>query len=418
MEIINKKNFSILSLLFAVSGILSMNPYFVWKTFGNGNYLVYIIYIVTILFSLPLIISKKYKTSFMFINIGLIFILFILLYLHVVNNTIKRIVGGILSIFVIFCFLLMPSKEKLKTFNYFTKCFVISLIPGFCYFLLYKLGIDVSIEKITSPNIVLASGGLDFFGNDYYLLFFGGVIRVYSNTRFSGIYDEAGLVGTVCSLLLIAKNLKFKHDFWAYSLAFFLLFSFSLAGYILIFVGIILKLFRRYPYRTILLLLFFYILLYFVILITNSFQNIPSLSNRFYLDGPLISIVNNRNTSHFEIGFAEFTNSSLITHLFGFGAGSSNINQYMVGSSSYKILIYCYGYVGSSLILGIFIYNFLTKKRSFYQYILLFCFILSIYQRPSVMYLFYFIILFGGVDNVVFLENYSYSKQYRRLKNI
>ena len=85
----------------------------------------------------------------------------------------------------------------------------------------------------------------------------------------------------------------------------------------------------------------------------------------------------------------------------GYGMGEIGAIQrnLLLDGSSYKCLIYDYGYIGFGLfIIWIFyaVNIFKGQKNNLNIFILLFMYIINIYQRPTMFYPAYLIILIGG----------------------
>ena len=109
------------------------------------------------------------------------------------------------------------------------------------------------------------------------------------------------------------------------------------------------------------------------------------------------------------MGYAQFLNGNLIRKLFGFGRGAAAENVYMNGSSSYKCSVFNYGYLGFGLMIFEIVYlyrAYLQKiwKQHWAQFVLIALFLVSVYQRPSVYFPYYFIILYGGA---AYLSDYK-----------
>lgn len=389
----------------AISGVLSMNPYFVWDTFLNGTltYFVYIFYVLSIYYiisSKAFIGLKSIKAFFGSILVGA---LYLYIYVFSYNDTgITAIIGGALA-YVNLMFLASCRTEiQREIFERFVTLFIISLVPGAIYYALELLGISLSIGKILSPNQI--NYGLSTESNGltgYYKLYIGAVLRVSSNTRFSGIYDEAGLVGTASALLLTARKFDLKHDKKSRWLLFFSILSLSFAGYLLIVMYLFLNWLNKGKWKLCIGIVAGVI--GFNLLVNSNTDNffINGLQQRFEMTETGVAVVNNRETSKFEIGYREFENASLKTKLFGFGRGAASQNKYINGSSSYKMTIYDYGYIGFGLMILLILYFYkgisIRNWRKYWtQTVLLLLFLVSIYQRPAVFYAFYFIILYGG----------------------
>ena len=390
----------------AFAGILSMNPYFVWETFFNGilAYFTYIFYSLAILILLKYGMKRRIRTNGL-ITMGLMLIIYCVTYLHSYSGVgIKNVISGALLFTFLTCFVLTESQLRCEIFEMYTKLFIISMIPGLVYYVLELFGVSLSIDTIRSNNQILYDQSKDFESlgvSGYYKVYLGAVMRVNSNTRFAGIYDEAGLVGTVCALLLAARGWKMKKNTLNKWLILFLLLSFSLAGYILGLVYFIIKFIRQQQWKLLLILVCCSIGLMVLLNISTDISTINNLQNRFVVNKGMIFIVNNRETSNYMKGFSQYLNSNLGTKMFGYGRGASVANYLMNGSSSYRNLLYNFGIVGVLSMMYMLIHSYFSNirwkiKNNWSAVVLFLLFIISMYQRPGVFFPFYFIILYGG----------------------
>lgn len=399
--------------LCAFAGILSMNPYFLWPSFAGGIlvYFTYVLYIISIFYLIRS--SAHFRLSKSNFVVG---VLFLIMYTHIyilgaVEVSVQTLISGLLA--YINLFLLATCEENIKKniFEKFVILFIISLIPGLIYYILETIGISLSIGTLQSQNQLVYSNSAEFMGDSgYYKLYIGAVMRVSANTRFSGIYDEAGLVGTVTALLLVARKFEIKKDRKCRWLLLFNIISFSLAGYLLIVLYFFIKWIRKGQWKLCVGILVGIVGLYGVLNMHTSNTLINNLQSRIEVTTTGISLINNRESSLFEKGYKEFTQASLYRRIMGYGRGASTQNKYMNGSSSYKCVVYDYGYGGFFLMMLIITYCYFRRetrrKVDVWELISLYIiFLVSIYQRPAIMYAYYFIILYGGKEYLYSCNN-------------
>lgn len=404
---ISMKNFII--WLFAIAGILSMNPYFVWETFANGifRYLPYIVYVIIIItLILNGVIRDNKIPVYKFLSSSSVFIVFVYMYLFNANESVVTILAGGVLFTYLFLFLLLGDEYKSKIIEVFTFLFIVTLIPGVVYYILENLGISLAISRISSYNQILYAQSAESNVLGYYIQYPGAVMRISSNIRFSGIYDEAGLVGTVAALLLASRGFRFKKDVKSWLLLFFGTLSFSFAFYVLVFFWFFLKWIQSKQWKLILGAIFLAFSLTLLLNIKTDNERIVNLQKRFIITSEGLSITNNRATSHFNEEYDRFLKDNTKTRLFGNGRGKASKNPYMTGSSIYKMSIYDYGYIGFLLILAVILLNYRFKYNKWLQLQLLIIFYISIYQRPGVYFPYYFIILYGGNIRLGQMSNY------------
>ena len=423
MQIKIAKN-NLYGYLCAFAGILSMNPYFLWPSFAGGvlayfAYIVYALSIILYIVSISYLIrsSAYFKLSKRNLLIGA---LFLIMYIHIyvlgaTGVSAQTLISGLLAYINLFLLATCEESVRKNVFEKFVVLFIVSLIPGLVYYILETIGISLSIGTLQSQNQLVYANSAEFMGNSgYYKLYIGAVMRVSANTRFSGIYDEAGLVGTVSALLLIARKFEIKKDKKCRWLFLFNIISFSLAGYSLIAIYFFIRWIHKEQWKLCAGIIACIVALYGFLNMHTSNTLINNLQSRIEITSTGISLVNNRESSVFDIGYQEFTNASLYRKIMGYGRGASSQNRYMNGSSSYKCVIYDYGYWGFFLMILIITYCYFRQESgrkvdawdliSFYT-----VFLISIYQRPAIMYAYYFIILYGGKEYLC-----SYNKNMQK----
>lgn len=396
----------------ALAGILSMNPYFLWPSFFHGllNYIAYIIYFL----SAVIMIKKGAKLrSKNLISTCLLIFIYLFTYLHSFKkSSILSILGGGFLFLYLVTFTWLDRENQKEIFRSFTKLFVISLIPGLIYYVLECLGISLSIGTLYSENQLRYANSVESLltqSSGYYKLYIGAVLRINANTRFSGIYDEAGLIGTVGALCLIGNKMDLKRDIWSRWIFLFVILSFSLAGYILLLIYILLDSVKKKQWKIPLILLTLTFAFFIILNLSSNNPLIINFQNRFRITESGISLINNRETSNFNIGYSQLKNGTILEKMFGFGRGASTENIYMNGSSSVRSMIFNYGYFGFSIIILeiIYLYRGYFKRiwsRNWSEFVLLILFLISIYQRPSIYYPYYFVILYGGAANLAYKQ--------------
>jgi len=394
-------------LLCAIACILSMNPYFVWRTYAGG-YMTYAVYLFDVLgiwacYMMGVRFNKISKSSF--IGMLLLIILYVITYIHSYERpNITTLVAGAVMFFYLWMLILCDQTTKAEIFKVYVVLFALSLIPGIIYYLLEMTGISLSRGILYSSNQLGYQNSVEFHllsHADYYKHYIGAVMRVNANTRFSGIYDEAGLVGTITALILCARGFKFRKNKTNIFLLICLIISFSLAGYIIAIGFYTLKWFREKQWKLFVGAIALYVFL--VVFLNLKIENtaIRFFQSRIQITSTRIQFANNRLTSNYMVGFSNFLNGNLLVKMFGFGKGAKNVNPYMSGSSSYLDMIYNFGYIGFGLMIFTIVYlycdfRFIRLVKRWQELILLILFIVSMYQRPGIYFPYYFIVLFGG----------------------
>lgn len=356
----------------ALGAILQLGPYFIWHT---KTFLVYSFFV--------LIISVAYiarKNELKQNNV------LVLAYFLLVNLIFNFSFNGFTlylnsSLLLMFSFLLMNNKDKIHIHSIFQKYFALTLLPGLILLFLSAAGYNLPWEPLIPRSEAKEIKGL------FYREYWGGITlnnQVFPTGigdlyRFSGMYEEPGIVGTVSALLLVLNNFKLNtrsskiiliSGFLSLSLAFFLI------------VGVYLLLKRRL-FLTYLVLTFITLGLVFnSFLIENSlFQERVAYRAAGLIQNP--TEMNNRTDKCFDKKFSQYVRTP---HIFtGYGSGAHTKTGCNV--SSWLTVIYNHGIIGIGLILIFYIALFFSLGFSFPRLLALAPFLLvftmSLYQRPA-----------------------------------
>lgn len=407
------------SFLLGITAFFSLYPYFLWSemntvlsnglgglNFGRIFELVCIVFVFLTFNKL----SIK-KLDFQIACTLLIFILYMIMGI-LSEISITSVIARIIQCLVMIIIIVSPKEIIIDAYKCFVAIFAISLIPGILVFLLHLVNVNVPYKAIEAINMTSSSGS-------FYRVYPGAVfINTLHNAginewRLCGMLDEPGAVGTLSALLLLTrgrKGLKIWDRICFIVLCVAGVLSFSLAFYVIIAVGIVIKSTQERRFKPAIIMIGIF-LAYFVFLEINfGNERIAALQERMRLiDGVLIG--SNRVHSSFERQFESFLSGDKLRLLFGYGDGAAYANSDMSSSSTYKSLIYSYGVVGFIYEIMWFIFAGLKKSISSNGKInraalaLLFAFVISIYQRPNVINMGYFLILFGGIAYIFFVES-------------
>lgn len=361
---------SVVSLIVAVI-ILCLNP--IWPLWGGkGTAISYCLLIVLFGIKVSSIVNAsmllKYWSAFIFLCICfLIHPLFV--GFHASN------------VLIIMSFLLalgLDESEKVQALDIFTKilaCIISISLPAWL--------IHVFVFEFPSFGEIDNS---EFKGSVYpmnnYLLF---VTMATANTfRFYSMFDEPGVLGTLSAFVLFAN----KYDFKRKSNLIILIgafFSFSLAFYILTFMGYLFQSLKSV--RKFLLSIFFLLLLAFIAYSTLKDNLAFQYSVVERISGGGVDNLDNRTgyqASRFYKSFV-YTPEALL----GIGYNKMMDKQLKEGQS-YKLFIIEYGFL--SIVCLLFAYYILAGKKNpdiLFFYLL---FILSFLQRPFAFTVWQFLI--------------------------
>lgn len=393
---------NLIAFLFALVGIFQLYPSFIW---GSGVFIkIAILLPLSLLVLVFFIYNPKVKTSkfFIFVITVSMFFFFQLFNFHISN----------VYILVVGLFILMSSGVQKNTFSIFYNLFVYTVIPGLFLYVFIFLGVDVPWSQIESDNPVKSLAG--HYYRDYMFMVVLNT-QIYPTEmgemfRFSAIYNEPGVVGTVSALLLAATN--FRLSSWK-SKALLLsgILSFSLAFFAII--GIYLLL--RQPKKILIILT----MIIFLFLLFDKHIQENKLINAYVLDRLSLVIndtgsANNRSSDAFNQHYSEFLSSDSVL----VGRGLSAVRELQLGVSVYNILIYEYGVIGFFLICLMYFLILYVKSKNFLLLFLLslpflIVFSLSIYQRPAALSVWMLIIFIGAILHLKQELNCNPSKNKR-----
>lgn len=306
-------------------------------------------------------------------------------------NSVDVVSGGfqpnnVLTIILLVAFAFLEDSDLILLVKFFRKFIILISVFGIIISLDFFLGIGLPHEINQYYSDGLNANYLNYYISYLYLDEVG--------VRLCGIFNEPGYFGTVLALLLIIDKFNFKHK-GNYLMFVAGCFTMSMAFFMLIIIGGILFCFKNMKSFIIACSLIFS----FVYIVPNiHFENksVAHLLERFQFDSDEGTFKgDNRESSSFDVVFKEFDNNG--NKILGEGTGycgTKNVKQ----TSIYKKYIVEWGYLGFALTYGLLIIvAVLAAKLNIDALILVFCFAISIYQRPLVFTIPYFLILFGGV---------------------
>ena len=320
-------------------------------------------------------------------NITMLFLPLSYWMMQAIHTTGGYIGGGELTFVTSAIFVLLSSKIKGKIFRavYWTVQInnLISLILWCAFFFNDKIGFV--------KELYYAQNG---FETAYYYRWW--IFAIYSygghSFRLCGIFNEPGVLGTVCALLFICTFTQSK--WWEKVLLLVTgILTLSLAFALLIFLFIMLYICQKRLLNNIYIFLF---LGFFLIIPHIDFHNkdINDLAARFAITSNGLA-GDNRTSTLFDIEYQKFINSNELW----FGRGSGTVLA--SSTSSYKSsYIVPFGIFGTAILLGSWCfsaYRYCKKNRHCILYIIFF--FISLYQRPNaILSIWGYVFLFGGVS--------------------
>jgi len=404
--------YNILVWLIAITVITGMKFYFLWE----NEWILQVLFIITFLFFLARL-KIQYQVNDLIV---LTFLVLLAIYMSLPKSQGEfDIPFGPLFILVL---LSLTIDKRAKVFKIFSWIFAISFIPGMVVLMLSGIGLDLGYETLVKEslsNYIIYKkylGSVFLQGYNPGLLDTQGNIIPYTGglfNRFCGMFSEPGYVGTIAALLIIADNFNLKKinniilligGLLTLSLAFFILISIYIIGN-----------FGKYLIQFLVKLSIIKKMIFFIFLVLSvAFVMKNEYTKRFILSRLRIEEGwirgDNRASDEFNVHYKQFLNMGFEKKLFGLG-NNAHVNT-NTDVSSYKGIIYNYGFLGFSLIIGfLLIYGiYFFRKKSGILFMLLF--VLSLYQRASFFAITNLTIFFTGLANL----KYQFQEEQRILK--
>ncbi len=401
---------TIISVLYAIFAFWSLNPYFTWNTYLGGilgkiyNFPIKSVFaLLSILFAI-LFFAKTKKASKDMIKPA--FLMFFIVFVMLV------ICGGLnnqpfdtawLAYIAILIMFFLPRNIQKKSFDIFATLYTLSLIiPLITFFITEVLKINIPYSVLYPQEIYKLKMGV-FYKHRFLSAQLSR--EGYSILRFNGIYYEAGIVGTLCGLLLgvydydvIGKG-KWKQRVLLLSGICSLTLSFILLSAIFFIIKNIKELKVKNVVAIVLALCIYFIF------ISINFSNpiLKLIQSRVVVEDYTIQ-GDNRTDKAYNQFFLRFYNGNSRDILFGYGRNAFEKvqNEHGFDGSSYKSILYNYGYIGFLLYLYWFMYvsMYISKRNkiSFKEFVpLFFMQIANVYQKPDIFAIYYILIYIGGI---------------------
>lgn len=366
------------NVILSVLIFLTLSPYFIWQ---NQALIFRVIHLISN--SIIVYIVIKYY-DFNINNKGFAaFFFFISFYTMFAGTEVRNF--SYYPILTVLFITLRPS-EQLRIFNYIVTILTFVYIFGVLSYLLRLVGLNKQIGIAFAPNLF----------KEPYSVFFGHVEENFLNVyRFSGIFDEAGVVGTINGLILTSIGFS-KKSLKSIVLLIAGLVSFSLAFYVILFLNLLF--YFNFKKILIAILLLFAVFLFF----RDRFDQL--IASRLAIENGTIA-GDNRASDDFDEYFTVFLEKGGKDLYFGKGRLSPDALDEFEAVSSYKMFIVRYGLIGISLIVlfyGAFVFINFNSRRGWFLFLI---FLISAYQRPDLLILFNIVFFIGGIEFMRIEEN-------------
>lgn len=387
-----RKSTECLTFILALCAVMNMNVLFFHYEYSPIGYNFYRFFLVFVLICAMCYegLQLTNKTVDIFRLLAIIFGIFLFFWqsFDVGKYRFASIMNFAKYSLVIMLFLLSKA-ELLAVYKKYEKILAIILVPGIFIFVLHVIGIRLPYEFIRpSANREIYQYYYNYFGN---LVMYEDMRKI----RLCSIFNEPGVVGTSCGLLLSADgyNIKKKWENRVFFVAGLL--SLSAAFYLITIIYFILYylVINRDVHKAVLLMLITPTIgiINFVIAKLSDTYRVLIYEKIWRL---LSTGESNRKSVRLENAVIHMFDS--LRFLVGYGTGSHvDISR----TSSILRVIYNNGLIGLGIFSLFLVFAYLSEARHGGKKCVAFflVYIISLYQRPYMMELFAVLILIGGL---------------------
>ena len=372
---------TLFKITFFVLFCYSMYP---WMTLEINSLYVSCIGFIVCVFNR--VLYKDYFYKFNSIVVVVLLLLYIWVSLH---STIFGFINSVFNFYIVFILLSLRNVYKIELFRFITKWFSIFLSISLFLFILYYIGLPLPHTSLYFPELNYT------FENYYFFVYDSNELL----PRFRSVFGEPGHLTQGLILLLVGNKLNLK-DKYVFLLFIAQIFTFSLAGYICLFVSFLLfSIFSRNSFKRVLIPIFVFLTLFliFINMSEDSFlYEIIGYRMNFNLD----STRNERVGYDTEVIFKRFINSGQLL----WGLDPTTLSK--IDGAGYKVFLMSYGLVGGLLTFAFYwLYYRSMKMRE--CIVILFVFLLEQYQGSASLW---FCVLIGfilGINNIKYGNTYK-----------
>ena len=382
-----------------------LRPYFFWDTFDSGILGAFnrlpvrsLVGLLVILTGILCIKNQNNRSMWAFAIVIPIVVGFSLL-----NNDDYIISPNWLIPFATMVYLIASENIKTKSYVCFYNIFVILLIIPIVIYILVHIGVNVPYSILASHEDIKNSTGVFYKIYPLACQWSDPWNDAYRSLRMCGVYNEPGVVGTLCAMLLCAEDWQLRRNWKNIILLIGGIFSFSLAFYIIILVYVFWRAVNNnWKYTAAII----GVVVIYIVFINIKFNNpvIANFQSRLIITSTGLT-GNNRTNIRYDSVYNTLNNDGLFSILFGkgFAAIEDTLAVNSIDGASYKNLIYDYGIIGFSIqiiwyfALSLFVSKGKNKKTRLFCIGMCLIMCANMYQRPT-MYGFHYLVVMLGAD--------------------
>lgn len=347
---------------------------------------------------LSIVKRKVLKTSILLAAIPAIYWLIYFLHAYIRPSL------NFLVMIMLILFSLTDKKIKCNIYKIYYRFIVIMAALGIITYLLYCFRIPFPYDRV---KYYVLSDDASYFNYKIGYLYVSNTTGI---ARLCGLFNEPGYFGTIIGFCLCIEQLNIKK---ISNIILFIAggFTLSLAFFLILIIYITIYSTQK-PFRIICLIILFCVGIFILQNVEIKNDEINTVLNRLRVNENGQLAGNNRSTPFLDKEIKRMFTKEDYKLFFGYGTGySSTLPNAGLG---YKIYMLHYGLVGLAIIYGMpFLMACYLSEKNFASFLFVVCFFVSLYQRPNLYILNYFVILFGGIE---FLN--SKAKEHKNIKQI
>lgn len=339
--------------------------------------LVAVVYISTLIVAFKIITSAAFKWSAVLISP--------LLYVFICYFKSSEGSFNALLLLELLLFTSMSSDSKLCIYILFKKYMLITGVLGILGFICFSSGLPLPYDVVAYYGENTSTVYVNYHFT--YFVFASPFVRL------CGLFNEPGFYGTIAAFVLCIDRMNLKK--WDNLLIFIAgCLTFSMAYFAIIFIYLVFLTRKRKGVFFVLIALYVFVL--FVLPELDLGPSVNKLISRFTIeDGQFVG--DNRSDEALDDALEVMMNSQ--EKWLGYGQGYAS--TLATGISTYKIYLINYGIFGFILIFGSLVLStFRLSQKNAYIVIFLICFYVSVYQRPNIYTVLYFVVLLGGIEYI------------------
>ena len=207
----------IVTILFAVYAFLGNKPYFTWDTFEHGKFanivgvpIATLVGVLSIGFVLLFILWRGAKIERRKFTLAVFVIILSFFTVLISGGSSHALSMEWVFYIVVALFVLLPDEYQKAAYNIYKSLFVLTLILPIIYYVLVHIGVQIPYDRLESYEPIKVSTLMYYKHYPLASQLTSQYVSELTEFRLSGIYDEAGRLGTLAGLFLVSERFELK----------------------------------------------------------------------------------------------------------------------------------------------------------------------------------------------------------------